>query len=108
MVRVLFQPLDCPYAQYACCDISGHHLMDPVWEAVSQLERKGFKVMALTCDGASANCRLWKIHSQGKSNGDVLYKVPNIFASDGRYLYFISDPPHLLKTVGQTIRGIFT
>ena len=28
-----------------------------------------------------------------------LYKVPNIFADDNRDLYFISDPPHLLKTI---------
>lgn len=33
------------------------------------------------------------------SERGVLYKVPNIYATDqSRYLYFISDPPHLIKT----------
>ena len=35
--------------------------------------------MALTCDGASTNRRLWKIHNQE----ELTYKVPNIFAADG-------------------------
>jgi len=31
----------------------------------------------------------------------VLYKVPNIHSPDpSRYLYFISDPPHLIKLLG--------
>ena len=25
--------------------------------------------------------------------------MPNVFADDGRDFYFISDPPHLLKTI---------
>lgn len=29
--------------------------VDPVWEAISQLERQGIRVMALTYDGASTN-----------------------------------------------------
>lgn len=72
-------------------------MIDPVWEAISQLEGQGMRVMALKCDGALPNCRLWKMLSTG--NG-LVYKVCNNFASDNkRFLYFISDPFHLLKTV---------
>jgi len=71
-------------------------MFDPVWQAVSRLERLGFHVLALTCDGASPNRKLWKLHSKGD---DMVYKVPNPYANDSRYLYFISDPPHLLKTI---------
>ena len=98
MVRGLFSKLTFPYAQFACCKLSSDLLVDPVWEAVSRLERQGFRVLSLTCDGASINRRLWKMHSD--SNGEeVTFKVNNIFAPEGmRPLYLISDPPHLLKT----------
>ena len=98
MVRGLFSKLVFPYAQFSCCKLSGELLVDPVWEAVSRLERQGFRVMSLTCDGATTNRKLWKLHS---GDGDeVTYKVKNIYAPEAeRSLYFISDPPHLLKTV---------
>ena len=53
--------------------------------------------MATTFDGASVNRRLVKIHSLGSH--DLVYKVHNPYASEERYLYFFSDPPHLMKTV---------
>lgn len=55
MVRGLFYKLNYPYAQFACSSISGDLMFDPVWEAVSRLERLGFHVLGLTCDGCSAN-----------------------------------------------------
>ena len=97
MVRGLFQKLNYPYVQFACSNLSGDQLFDPVWEAISRLEMLGFKVMALTCDGASPNRRLWKFHS--KDDSKMTYKVPNPYALDYRDLFFISDPPHLLKTI---------
>ena len=75
----------------------GDLLFDPFWEAVMRLERCGFKVLATTFDGASVNRRLVKIHCLGAS--DLLHKVINPFAPEKRYLYFFSDPPHLVKTV---------
>jgi len=52
--------------------------------------------MAVCCDGTSSNRKLWKLHSK---KNELLYKIPNVYAADGKYLYFISDPPHLLKTI---------
>ena len=96
MVRGLFAKLNFPYAQFSCSKLSGDLLVDPVWEAISRLERQGIRVLSLTCDGASTNRRLWKIHSEG---GEI-HKVNNIFAPEAvRPLFFISDPPHLLKTI---------
>ena len=102
MVRGLLSKLNFPYAQFACANLSGDLLVDPVWEAISRLERQGIRVLALTCDGASANRRLWKLYSKGRGTSEkgVLYKVPNIYATDqSHFLYFISDPPHLIKTI---------
>jgi len=97
MVRGLFCRLNYPYAQFGCSNLTGDQLFDPVWQAIGRLERLGFHVLALTCDGASPNRKLWKLHSQVEKN-EMIYKVPNPFAVD-RQLYFISDPPHLLKTI---------
>ena len=43
MVRGLISKLNFPYAQYACADLSGDLLIDPVWEAISRLERQGIE-----------------------------------------------------------------
>ena len=94
MVRGLFTRLQFPYAQFSCASVSGDLLYDPFWEAVCRLERLGFKVLAATADGASPNRRLIKLHGTDK----LVYKVMNPHAPDHRYLYFFSDPPHLLKT----------
>lgn len=50
--------------------------------------------MALVCD---ANRRLFRLHNTSSRPGDV-YRVPNPY-SEKRYMYFMSDPPHLIKTV---------
>ena len=47
MVRTLFFKLNFPYAQFACSNLSGDLLVDPVWEATFRLERMGFCVLAL-------------------------------------------------------------
>ena len=96
MVRGLFFKLNYPYAQFACSSLTGDLMFDPIWEAICRLERLGFSVLALCCDGASPNRRLWTLHND---KDEIVHKVLNVFADDGRYLYFISDPPHLLKTI---------
>ena len=42
-VRGLFNKLNYPYAQFACCNITADLLMTPVWEAIWSLETQGFK-----------------------------------------------------------------
>ena len=97
MVRGLFSSLEFQYVQFPCTAISGDLLFDPLWQAIECIERCGLKVLAVTADGASPNCRLFKIHSP--SHGSFTHKVPNPYSTDGRDLLFFSDPPHLLKTV---------
>jgi hypothetical protein len=96
MVRALFSKMNFPYAQFACHTLLGELLVYPVWEAISRLERQGICVMALVCDGASTNRRFWKIHSAGN---DPVYQVEMSLQEMVLVIYFfISDPPHLLKT----------
>lgn len=49
-------------------------------------------------DGGAPNRSLIKFH-QPCYAGSLVYKVPNPYSSDSRFLYFISDPPHLVKTM---------
>ena len=35
------------------------------------------------------------------------YRVRNIHASDGRYLFFFSDPPHLIKVYSHLVNSYF-
>ena len=96
MVQGLFSRLEFPYAQFPCTALCGDQLYQPFWEAVSRLERIGLKVLGLSCNGLSTNRRFFKLHTV---NSDLVHKVPNPYAHDGRSLYFISDPPHLMKSV---------
>ena len=98
MVRGLFNTLEFPYAQFPRTDLSGEQMYHPFWEAVGRLERCGFCVMSLVCDGLSANRRLFRLHDPA-SHPDDVYKVSNPYSDDSRFLYFLSDPPHLIKAV---------
>ena len=97
MVRGLLSGLEFPYAQFPCTMMRGDLLFDPLWKAIARIERCGLKVLATTADGASPNRRLFKIHDP--LSYTTPHKVPNPYATDDRDLFFISDPPHLLKTV---------
>ena len=97
MVSGIFSDLQFPYASFPCSSITGDQLYSLVWGCVRRLEACGFKVVALTCDGASANRAFMKLH---KLPEDVIvYKTENLIADENRSIYFISDPPHLIKTV---------
>ncbi|KAL5497084.1 hypothetical protein EMCRGX_G013484 [Ephydatia muelleri] len=94
MVRGPFTRLCFPYAQFSASTLSGDLLYDPIWEAVSRIEFCGFKVLAITADGASSNRRFFKLHDP---TAKFLHKTLNTHDPD-RYIFFFSDPPHLIKT----------
>ena len=98
MVRGLFSGLQFPYVQFPCCALRSYQMFDILWKTVGRLERYGFKVMGLTCDGLPANRQLFRLHAPRQAT-DAVYKTKNPFAIDGRDFYFFSDPPHLIKTI---------
>jgi len=99
LVKGLLSSLCFPYAHFPCTDLSADLMYDLVWEAVLRLETCGFKVMGLTCDGLAANRRLFRLHNPDAKPSDIVHKVANPCADDGRDFYFFADPPHLMKTV---------
>ena len=51
--------------------------------------------MCITADGATLNCRFFRIHK----DLDIPHKTKNPYAKEYCYIYFISDLSHLIKTV---------
>ena len=99
LVKGLFNSLCFPYAHFPCINLSGGLMYDLVWEAVLCLETCGLKVMEMTCDGLTANRKLFRLQNPDAKPGDIVHKVTNPCADDGRNFYFFADSPCLLKTV---------
>ena len=120
MARRLFSHLKFPYTYFPSCNVTSYMLFDLLWEAVNRLERCGFKVHTLqanskytqwnkntynlptlmwvlgsTTDGASINLRLVRLHNLERR---LTHKTLNPCVTEGREFFFISDPPHLIKT----------
>lgn len=53
-------------------------------------------MLVITADGASCNRKFFRMHKSGKG---LTYKTVNIASEERRPIFFISDPPHLVKTV---------
>ena len=99
MVRGIFSKLEFPYAHFPTKGATGEELFPIVWDGVRNLEESGFRVMVLTCDGASPNRKFFKMHTTGgRQNGHVTYKTRNPYSPDDRDIFFMSDVPHLMKT----------
>ena len=95
MVRDMFTSLEFPYAHFATRGATADALYPLVWEVIQRLERCGLNVIAFSCDGASPNRNIYKMHTS--SSDGVVHKTRNPFCED-RYIYFICDVPHLMKT----------
>ena len=85
-----------PYALYSALSLKGCDLFPLLWGVIERLTRNGFSVMAVTSDGVSCNRRLFQLHSKKK---EIIYKTRNVFSTSKEFIYFICDPPHLLKTI---------
>ena len=98
MVRGIFFKLEFPYAHFATEGITADLLFPIVWEGVHQLESIGLKVICITADGASPNRKFFRMHRGSDSDTSPTYKARNPFAKEERWVYFMSDAPHLIKT----------
>ena len=86
-----------PYAHFGTNNTSADMLFPIMWEAVCQIE---LKVICITGDGASLNRKFFRMHRSAGSGTGIVYKTHNLYANpvENRYLYFVSDPSHLVKT----------
>lgn len=100
-VRGVSSDLEFPLAYFATKILTATQIAPLFWRCVAILERNcNLWVIATVCDGASPNRKFFKLHKgmDGNSCQDVVYRTINIFCRQ-RYIYFFSDPPHLVKTV---------
>ena len=95
MVRV-FSDLTFPYAVLPAVSLSGSDLYPLMWEAIGHLTMNGYCVHAVTADGAKPNRKLFSLHDP--KSKQLPFKVENMFSPEHHPIYFISDPPHLIKT----------
>ena len=66
-------------------------------ECTFPLERCGFCVTCVTLDGHSVNRRFFKLLG-ASSSSESKFNVNNPLSFNQRKVFFISDPPHLIKT----------
>ena len=97
MVSGILSDLEFPYVSFPCFSLSGDQLYSLVWGCIRRLEACGFKVLVITWDGASANRKFLNLHKT--ENEGMVCKTINPYANEDRPVFFISDPPHLIKTV---------
>ena len=99
MVRGMMFKLEFPYAHFGTCGVTGEMLYSIVWEAIRRLEASEIKVICVTADGASPNRKFFRMHHAKNDPSRLTYKALNPYSVDERWVYFIADPPHLMKTV---------
>ena len=97
MIHGAFFKLEFPYAHFGTEGICADEIYPIVWEAIRRLEIDGIKVICITADGDSSNRKFFRMHKSPDMS--IQYKTKNPYAKDGRWIYFIADPPHLIKTV---------
>ena len=97
MVRGIFFKLEFPYAHFGTVGITADQLFPIVWDGIRQVEGVGLKVIFITADGASPNRKFFRMHRE-LNDTTPIYKTRNPFAQEERWIFFISDPPHLIKT----------
>lgn len=96
MVQGSFSNFEFPYAVFPAVSLSGSDLYPLMWEAIGRLTLNGFRVHAITADGAKPNRKLFQLHD---TKSKMTFKVENVFSPERYPIYFISDPPHLIKTI---------
>ena len=108
MVRGIATSLRFPWAHFPTTGVTASSLMSIMWEAIEILEFLGFKVLAITSDGAGPNRKFYRLHDAiSRNREEPLYKVPNPYSCEGRMIYFMSDAPHLIKTTRNCLSHSF-
>ena len=84
MILGLCSTMKFVYSQFAAVSTKGAKLFVFLWKLIERLTLLGFEVVAVTCDGASNNQKLFDLH--GSTNG-LPYKTMNVY-NDNKTVYF--------------------
>ena len=97
-IRGLTTILKFSFFYFATKGVKAFQILPIFWEAVFILEKTcNLWVIATTSGGA--NRRFYRMYKDldDNSQSDVCYRTINLYAKN-RFIYFVSDPPHLVKT----------
>ena len=104
-IRGIASDLKFGLAYFATKGVTACQIMPTFWKAVSLLELVcKLHVIIAVSDGASPNRSFYRMHSDMDmlDNSDIVYRTVNIFAPR-RFIYFVADAPHLMKTLRNCI-----
>lgn len=87
-------------AAYGVDVLDVNDLFRKTWSVIGELEMADVNIIAIVCDGLSVNRRFIKMHKpfSGETDSGTIFDTTNP-CGGGRPLFFISDVPHLLKTI---------
>ena len=106
MMRSVYGRLCFPLSAFATKSITADYLYPIMWQTVSIVQTQlGLRVLFFTCDGASPNRRFFHLHRVG--NEECLFRTVNPNYRN-RQIYFISDVPHLIKTLRNNLSNSFS
>ena len=100
LVKSIVNPLPFSFATFSTAGNTAAQMFPIFWRAVAILEKScNLHVMAAVGDGASSNRSFFKVHRgmDDDAGREVIYRTVNHFNA-GQFIYFFSDPPHLMKT----------
>ena len=105
-------------ANFATAGATSSQMFPLLQKVISICELNSLEALAVPCDSASPNSKLFHMHflrtkeDDMNPDTDITYRTVNLFSSDKSFTYFISDVPHLMKTAQNCLcnsrKGIYT
>ncbi|KAK3912214.1 Transposable element P transposase [Frankliniella fusca] len=84
-------------AVFSTDDLSAAQLYMRTWDVIYAVEEAGAKVLTVIFDGASVNRKFITMNFNAGDKA-FIHKTKNTASGESRDLYFMLDPPHLIKT----------
>ncbi|XP_034246741.1 uncharacterized protein LOC117648354 [Thrips palmi] len=86
-------------AIFPTTELSAEQLYTRAWDVIFNLESRNIKILTLIGDGAGCNKKFFKMHAKYDHSEEFVYSTRNIACGEDRPIFFMIDPPHLLKTI---------
>lgn len=106
MIRGITTSFKHPLAFFPCHKMKAPELYSIVWECLENIHLFGLKILVVVCDKAGINQKMIKMWCSTPGENDSsqpFYKANNPYSNE--LLYFVSDPPHLIKTTRNCVES---
>ncbi|KAK3921575.1 Transposable element P transposase, partial [Frankliniella fusca] len=92
---------------FSTTDVTSVQIFSRTWDLIYHLEARSMKIICLICDGASPNKKFFNMHVPWDSQVRYVYATKHLYAEEIRPIFFMVDPPHLLKTIRNCLSNSF-